>query len=282
MNDLDPILQVTSGFFVYTRIKPRYVPDLQCKRLGNTMANNQTAKCVGRATAYAAARKSITAILAAFMCHASAVWALDNRLTEIEQSADRVVSRSDGSIDFTLVKGDYVNNGARAMVREKLPSTLKSKQWVYYNFGIDVPPGWPVSKNQDALVMQWRNGNGSPYFSIHLVGDEFYVKKDGGGVKKWFFDARLNSTNKFQLQAYWAEDSSGRFILTANGRRIVDYRGQTLYKHNNDPYLAFGLYRPQWNNVSRTPFESMSLTFDYLQFGRMNNQTDQDNPPSGC
>jgi Polysaccharide lyase len=246
------------------------------------MANHQIATYHQKAFAYIAARKFIAAVFTVLLCHVSSGYALDGRLTQEEAYPDRVVERADGSLKFKLIKGDFVNNGARAMVREKLPSTLKLGEWQYYNFSINLAQGWPIAKQQDALVMQWRNAFGGPYMSLHLIGDQFYIKKAADPIKMWFVTANTTAPNKFQIRAKWAKDAQGEFIMSMNGKLVVQHKGQNLYSQHasyslhGEPHVAFGIYRPQWNDVPALPEESMSLVFDYFKFGKI-----EDLPP-GC
>ena len=188
-------------------------------------------------------------------------------LLEIEEYTNRVVVERDGRIHFTLIQGDYTENGARAMMREKLPSKLNTNEWVYYKFGIDISQGWPVNKNQDALIVQWRNGWGRPLFSIHLVGNKFYIKRSEKPVKKYFYKADTELVNEFLINAKWAEGGNGRLIVSIGNKDVVDYTGPTLKKTGQKPHVGFGLYRPQWNKKKFNPDNRMSIIFTHFDFG---------------
>ena len=191
-------------------------------------------------------------------------------LVEIEQYSNRVNVDKAGKMDFTLIQGDYKNNGARAMMREKLPTRLNKNEWVYYKFGVDISQGWPVDKKLDALIVQWRNGWGRPLFSVHLIGDSFYIKRSEKPVKKFEYKANINEINEFLINAKWSESENGRLIVSINSEIIVDYTGPTLKPTGKKPHVAFGLYRPQWNKKKFNPDNQISIIFTHFDFGRLN------------
>lgn len=210
------------------------------------------------------------------------------RLVEIEQYPDRVISRENGEIDFTLVQGDYINNGSRSMVRERFPTTLNRNEWVYYKFAVDISSGWPVNEIKDALIYQCRNGDGGPLFAIHLQGEKFYVRKASSPVEKYFSLADTESVNEFLLNAIWSEKENGRLIVQINGEEVLNYIGPTLHNNSLNFFMSFGLYRPKWNGMEADPNNKMSLQFTYFDFGRLDGanpayqlaQVSEKSPPS--
>lgn len=192
-------------------------------------------------------------------------------LVEIEQYSNRVNVDKAGKMDFTLIQGDYKNNGARAMMREILPTKLNKNEWVYYKFGIDISQGWPIhKKNQDALIVQWRNGWGRPYFALHLTGDIFSIRRASKPVMKFKYKANINEVNEFLINAKWSESENGRLIVSINNEIIVDYTGPTLKPTGKKPYVAFGLYRPQWNKKKFNLDNQISIIFTHFDFGKLN------------
>ena len=187
-------------------------------------------------------------------------------LVEVEAYPDRVVVDENGKINFVLVQGDYVNGGARAMMRES-PPRFNKNEWVYYSFGLDLTSGWPIDESIDALIVQWRNGDGGPYCSIHLVGNEIYIRIDNP-VKKWFHTSYRNSVNEVLINAIWSEQDNGRLIVQINGDIVVDYSGPTLYNNDIKSYLAFGVYKPRWNELS-DPENKVPLVFTHFEFDHL-------------
>ena len=206
------------------------------------------------------------AVLLAWNSHTFAA----KTLAEVEVQPDRVLATPDGQYHFTLIQGDYVNNGARAMVREDLTMRLPKEEWVYYDFGVEIPSDWPFFQSKDALIVQWRNGYGSPYFAIHLSDGRFYVRQNSNPVQKFYARAHPDGVeNNFHIMAKWSETDHGRFVAIVNGRKIVDFTGRTLNKNGEDPYFSFGLYRPQWNMSLRDASNRLSIVFTRFDYGIM-------------
>ena len=195
---------------------------------------------------------------------------IDGRLLEIEAEPNGVNILPTGEIIFTVVEGDQLDNGSsRAMLREELPTTISSAKWAQYQFGIIVPDGWPSHENKDALVAQWRNGPGSPYTSIHLQGEEFYIKMNDDEGTKNYFPYLKNQVNHFDIRALWNSGEAGRMVISVNGQTIEKF-GPNIWPESGDPHFSFGIYRPQWNYALPDLAEKLVLVFPYVNFGQLN------------
>lgn len=191
------------------------------------------------------------------------------RMVEVEQHPDRITARETGEIDFSLFQGDYVEGGSRAMVRERLPTTLNKHEWVYYSFSVRIGSEWPFKENKEVLLMQWRNGAGGPYFAIFLMGEQFYIRRSSDPLEKYFSTADLVSANIFLVNAIWSELDDGRLIVKINGDEVLNYEGPTLHYNDKKPHFSFGIYRPQWNGMEADLSNKISMQFIDFEFGKL-------------
>lgn len=183
-----------------------------------------------------------------------------------------IVHLGGGRDRITLFKGDYVNNGCRCMFREEeLPSPLPEGEMLYYAFTLEMPNDWPTGNvARDALVAQWRNGDGSPLISIHCYDDTMLVYWNiESPPQKFRMKMDMASENKIIVQAKWSRDDDGYFKATLNGVVLAEFTGRTMNLQTGKIYASFGAYRPAWNG-SKGDYSSgeyMALIFSDVDYG---------------
>ena len=176
----------------------------------------------------------------------------------------------EGGVVFQLNCGDVIENGSsRAILGEQPVRTVLGEPGMRYELGVMVPNGWPTDYNVDTLIVQWKNGDGSPYMSLHINHDEFHLKIDGTAVHAVPVDQ--NRVQHFVFDIVFSETATGSVKMAVNGNVVYEESNiQTMNAGTGiTPGIMFGIYKPQWNYGNCDPSypKNLLLYFPYVQFG---------------
>ena len=176
----------------------------------------------------------------------------------------------EGGVVFQLSCGDTLENGkSRSWLSENPVRTVLGGLGMRYEFGVVVPDGWPLDQAVDALIVQWKNGDGGPYMSIHINRDQlvFHVGED-----KFSVPVIPNKIQDIVVETVF-DKVAGSVRWVVDGNEVFSLPDvPTMNPNEVTPGFSFGIYRPQWDNTTPAtciPGEANSrlVYFPYVQYG---------------
>ncbi|MEO5668411.1 MAG: polysaccharide lyase [Bdellovibrionota bacterium] len=170
------------------------------------------------------------------------------------------------SLRFELRKGEsYLSDDGLSSFRSEIRAGghMPMNSEKYYGFSLYLPANFPIENKRLVLAQWWAptkkklgEVDRSPALqfrfaegklSIRLRYSELRVVKDPEKYHEEKLleikDFPLGLWSDFVVHTKWSSGSDGLIEAWWNGKRVVNYRGQTDYKDNVGPVFKFGLYR---------------------------------------
>ncbi|MCQ1059685.1 polysaccharide lyase [Photobacterium sp. ZSDE20] len=188
------------------------------------------------------------------------------------------VNPSNTSLRMTLHQGDVYTTRSgehfRAEVYERYRAQFE--QPMYYRFKVLIPDEWEFADVR-ALIAQWHATpdrhlgeiSRSPNLGIELRNDRFLIRsqtsklpinehnKEGMTRIQHFVSktVKRNHWYTFEIQVNWTHQDTGFLRVAINGKKVVDYQGETSYHDCLGPYFKMGIYRDDTPNTFQIYFD---------------------------
>jgi len=151
------------------------------------------------------------------------------------------------AVRIELRPGDYVSEGWRAELRD--PYLARVGQDLWYGFSTLVPTDYPIGEDNSCMLAQWHDWTNPvrPMLANRFNKGTFYVTHDNAGIEErvLYQDPAFarGVWHDFVYHARWSEGPDGFIEGWIDGRKVVEFRGSTLYPGSKlGPYFKFGVY----------------------------------------
>ena len=151
------------------------------------------------------------------------------------------------AVRIELRPGDYVSEGWRAELRD--PYLARVGQDLWYGFSTLVPTDYPIGEDNSCMLAQWHDWTNPvrPMLANRFNKGTFYVTHDNAGIEERVLYQEpafaRGVWHDFVYHARWSEGPDGFIEGWIDGRKVVEFRGSTLYPGSKlGPYFKFGVY----------------------------------------
>jgi hypothetical protein len=122
-------------------------------------------------------------------------------------------------------------------------------QDLWYGFSTLVPTDYPIGEDNSCMLAQWHDWTNPvrPMLANRFNKGTFYVTHDNAGIEErvLYQDPAFvrGVWHDFVYHARWSEGPDGFIEGWIDGRKVVEFRGSTLYPGSKlGPYFKFGVY----------------------------------------
>jgi hypothetical protein len=151
------------------------------------------------------------------------------------------------AVRIELRPGDYVSGGWRDELTD--PYYARVGQELWYGFSTLIPTDYPTGEDNSCMLAQWHNWTDPvrPLLANRYNKGTLYVTHDNAGIKEMILykDPAFarGVWHDFVYHARWSEGTDGYIEGWIDGRKVVEFRGSTLYPRAKlGPYFKFGVY----------------------------------------
>ncbi len=151
------------------------------------------------------------------------------------------------AVRIELRPGDYVSEGWRAELTD--PYLARVGQDLWYGFSTLIPTDYPIDEDNSCMLAQWHDWTNPvpPMLANRYNKGTFYVTHDNAGIEQMvlYKDPAFarGAWHDFVYHTHWSEGPDGYIEGWIDGRKVVEFRGPTLYPGSKlGPYFKFGVY----------------------------------------
>lgn len=151
------------------------------------------------------------------------------------------------AVRIELRPGDYVSEGWRDELTDPYYARLGQELW--YGFSTLIPADYPTDEDNSCMLAQWHDWTRPvpPMLANRYNKGTFYVTHDNAGIAQMILykDPAFarGVWHDFVYHARWSKGADGYIEGWIDGRKVVDFRGSTLYPGSKlGPYFKFGVY----------------------------------------
>jgi len=151
------------------------------------------------------------------------------------------------AVRIELRPGDYVSEGWRAELRDPYLARVGEDLW--YGFSTLIPTDYPIREDNSCMLAQWHDWTHPfrPMLANRFNKGTFYVTHDNAGIEERVLYQEpafaRGVWHDFVYHARWSEGPDGFIEGWIDGRKVVEFRGSTLYPGSKlGPYFKFGVY----------------------------------------